>query len=131
MIQKTAGVTLFLIGLMVVLIPRYILPVCEYHGYARMACSYAALSEMFMGAIVMVSSLGIFFSKSVEAVRWLALVTIATGISVFLMPEAIGYCHSSSMPCNYGTIPVLRLASVLIILVSLGDLLSSFKRSPQ
>jgi hypothetical protein len=129
MIQKTIGIVLFLMGLMVVLVPRYILPVCEYQGYSKMACSYTALSEMFLGFIVMVSSLGIFFSRSAEALRWLALILIVSGTSVLLIPEAIGYCHSSSMPCNYGTIPVLRLTGILIILVSLGGFLASLKRT--
>jgi hypothetical protein len=96
-----------------------------------MACSDTALSEMFMGLIVMVSSLGIFFSKSVETLRWLALTLIASGTSMLLIPEVIGYCHSSSMPCNYGTIPVLRLTGVLVTLVSFGGFLSSLKRAPR
>lgn len=129
MIQKMVGIVLFLMGLMVVLVPRYILPVCEYQGYSKMACSYTAVSEMCIGLIVMVSSLGIFFSRNAETLRWLALSPVALGISVLLIPEAIGYCHSSSMPCNYGTIPVLRLAGVLIILVSLGGFLVSFKKA--
>jgi hypothetical protein len=129
MIQKTIGIVLFLMGLMVVIVPRYILPVCEHQGYSKMACSYTALSEMFLGFIVMVSSLGIFFSRSAEALRWLALILIASGTSVLLIPEAIGYCHSSNMPCNYGTIPVLRLTGVLIILVSFGGFFASFKRA--
>jgi hypothetical protein len=127
--RKTLGIVLFLTGLMAVLIPRYVLPVCEYQGYSRMACSSTALSEMFMGFVVMVSSLGIFFSKSAETLRWLSLTLIASGISVILIPEAIGYCHSSSMPCNYGTIPVLRLTGALITLVSLGGLLASLRRA--
>jgi len=127
--RKTIGIVLFLMGLMVVLIPRYILPVCEYQGYSKMACSSTAHSEMFMGFIVMVSSLGIFSSKSAETLRWLALTLISSGTSVLLIPEAIGYCHSSNMPCNYGTIPVLRLTGVLIVLVSLGGFLASFKRA--
>src|SRR5512143_3553794 len=114
MIQKMIGIVLFLTGLMVVLVPRYILPVCEYQGYSKMACSYTALSERCMGLIVMVSSLGIFFSRNAETLRWLALTPTALGISVFLIPDAIGYCHSSSMPCNYGTLPFLRLQGILI-----------------
>jgi hypothetical protein len=123
------GIVLFLMGLMVVLVPRYIFPACEYQGYSKMTCSYSAISEMFMGAIVMVSSAGIFFSKNSGTLRWLALVLIALGTSVLLIPESIGYCHSSSMPCNYGTIPVLRLLGVLIVLLSLAGFFASFKRS--
>lgn len=131
MMRKAIGIAVFLMGLVVVLVPRYILPVCEYQGYSRMACTSTGLAEMFMGLIVMASSLGIFFSKSAETLRWLSFTLIASGTSVLLIPEAIGYCHSSSMPCNYGTIPVLRLTGVLILVISFGGFFASLKRASE
>ena len=128
MINWKFGVILFLMGLVVVLVPRYILPVCGYQGYSPMACTHTAIAEMFMGFIVMAASAGMAFSKGNEALRWLSLTVLAAGISVIGMPEAIGYCHSSRMPCNYGTIPVLRLLGVLIILLALAGSLLSLKR---
>lgn len=109
MINWKFGVILFLMGLLVVLMPRYILPVCEYQGYKEMACSHTGKLEMFIGLVVMVASAGMFFSKTPETLRWQAFTILAAGLSVIVIPEVIGYCHNSSMPCNYGTIPVLRL----------------------
>lgn len=131
MINRKFGVILFLTGLLVVLTPRYILPVCEYQGYKEMACSHTGKSEMFMGFIVMAASIGTFFSKTPDTLRWSAFTTLASGISVIVIPEAIGYCHSSGMPCNYGTIPVLRLIGGLIILTSLTAFLFSLKRKSE
>ncbi len=120
------GGILFSLGLLVLLTPRFILPVCEYHGYKAMNCSYTGISEMFMGGIIMASAAGILFSTSGETLRWSAVTTLVTGVSVMTLPEAIGYCHSSSMPCNYGTIPILRLTGSAVILASLTGFVLSF-----
>lgn len=126
-IGRKFGIMLLLMGLLVVLVPMYIFPVCEYQGHPEMTCSRTGIAEMFMGAIVMTSALGLILSKTPEALRWTAITTFVAGISVVLAPEAIGYCHSSRMPCNYGTVPVLRLLGGLIILLSLAGFLISLK----
>jgi hypothetical protein len=126
--NRKFGVILFLMGFMVILVPRFILPVCEYQGYSPMACSRTAVAEMLSGAIVVAAAVGLFFLKSSESLRWLSLAALMAGTSVIWIPEAVGYCHSSRMPCNYGTIPVLRLLGALIILLSLAGFLLSLKR---
>jgi hypothetical protein len=128
MINRIVGVMFFLMGLMVLLVPRFILPVCEYRGYNPMACSHTALAEMFMGIMVMAAATGLFFSRSSEGLRWLSFTILASGVSVIWIPEAIGYCHSGLMPCNYGTVPVLRMLGVLIVLLSLTGFLLSFRK---
>ncbi len=115
---KVFGGLLFVLGLLVYLTPRYLFPTCEYYGYKPMACSSTGISEMFLGLVAMASATGMFLSKSGVAWYW-ALSVFAVGLSVVAMPSAIGYCHSTAMPCNYGTIPVLRLLGGLMILLSL------------
>lgn len=127
--NRAIGGVLFFIGLLIILIPRYILPTCEYHGFKVMACSYTGTAEMFAGFIIVVVSAGIFLSRSNEALRWQALTSLAVGITVLMLPEAIGYCHSSEMPCHYGTVPALRLLGALTVLVSLIGFLLSFRRT--
>ncbi len=128
MTNRIFGVLFFLTGLMVLLVPRFILPVCEYQGFNPMACSHTAIAEMFVGIMVMAAATGLFFSRSGEGLRWLSFTALAAGISVIWIPEAIGYCHSGHMPCNYGTIPVLRLLGVLIVLLSLAGFLLSLRK---
>ena len=128
MINWKFGIILFLLGLLVLLTPRYIFPTCEYQGFTRMACTYTGTAEMFIGAIVMSAAVGIILSKNQETLRWSCLTILAAGVSAILVPEAIGYCHSSEHPCNYGTVPVLRLIGVLIVLLSLTGFFASFRR---
>ena len=118
---------LFLMGLLVLLTPRYILPTCEFQGFSRMACTYTGTAEMFIGAIVMMAAVGMILSRTYETLRWSGLTTLTAGISVILAPEAIGYCHNSQHPCNYGTVPMLRLLGGLIILLSIAGFLISLK----
>jgi hypothetical protein len=127
MTNRKFGIAFLLIGLMLVLVPRYILPVCEYQGYNPMSCSNTAVAEMFIGFVVMAAAAGLFFSRGAGSLRWLSLAILASGISVLWIPEAIGYCRSDRMPCNYATVPVLRLLGVLLILSSLAGFLLSFK----
>ncbi len=126
-LNKIFGIILFLSGLLVLLTPRYILPTCEYQGLSRMACTYTGTAEMFVGAIVIVAAVGMILSRIREILRWSGLTVLTAGVSVILLPDAIGYCHNSQHPCNYGTIPLLRLLGGLIILLSLTGLLISFK----
>ena len=126
-ISRKFGIMLFLMGLLVLLTPRYILPTCEFQGLSRMACTYTGTAEMFIGAIVMIAAVGMILSKTYEALRWSGLTTLAAGISVILVPEAIGYCHNSQHPCNYGTVPMLRLLGALIILLSIAAFIISLK----
>ena len=128
MINRIFGAALFPLGLMVVLVPRFILPVCEYQGYNPMNCSHTGITEMFIGLMVMTVSTGLLFSKGSEGLRWLSFAALIAGVSVISVPEAIGYCHSSRMPCNYATVPVLRLLGVLIIALSLAGFSVSFRR---
>ncbi len=93
-----------------------------------MACTYTGTAEMFTGAIVMISSAGIVLSRTRDALRWSGLTALAAGLSVILLPDAIGYCHNSQHPCNYGTVPLLRLLGGLIILLSLTGFLVSFRK---
>lgn len=127
MMNRIFAVLFFLTGLMVLLVPRFILPVCEYQGYSPMACSHTAVAEMFMGVIVMAAAIGLFFSSGSDGLRWLSFTTLASGVSVIWIPQAIGYCHSGQMPCNYATIPVLRLLGALTVLISLAGFLLSFR----
>jgi hypothetical protein len=128
MIHRAIGIILFLTGLVVLLLPRYILPVCEYHGYSPMACSHTGTAEMFLGLIVMAAATGIILSMNIEVLRWSSFTVVATGVSMLLIPTAIGFCHSTDMPCNYGTIPAVRLAGTCILIVSFTGFFLSLRR---
>jgi len=126
--NKAFGAAVLALGLLIVLTPRFILPVCEYAGKQRMLCTYTGIAEMFLGGIVLTAGIGVFFSKAAGALGWLMLVAAVSGVFVIVLPGAIGYCKSPSMPCNYGAVPMLRLLGGLLIAVSLTGIIVSKKR---
>jgi len=106
-------VTALMSGILLVLVPRFILPVCEYEGYPAMHCSDTARAEYVVGALLLVAGIGAFLLKSTRASIIGAVVSIILYIIAFLLPDKYGYCHSSRMPCNYGTVPAIRLIAII------------------
>jgi hypothetical protein len=118
MLKKVFGPLVFVFGLLVALTPRFILPVCEYYGKSRMVCSYTGRAEMVIGAFAVALAAAVFLAKTAEALKWLLYAVFFVGLSVFFVPSVIGYCPSSQMPCNYGTVPMLRFLGVLMATTS-------------
>ena len=111
--KTLTAVTALLGGILLILVPRFILPVCEYEGYPAMHCSDTARAEYVVGALLLVSGIGAFLLKSTRTSIIVAAVSIILYIVAFLLPDRYGYCHSSRMPCNYGTVPGIRfIASI-------------------
>lgn len=127
--NKAFGVSVFLLGLGVILTPMHLMPVCEYEGRARMICSYTGWSEMITGAVILCVSFGVFLSKSAETFRWLMFTTVALGAAVAATPGIIGFCPSPFMPCNFGAVPVLRLLGVVVSAAALAGFALSFRKA--
>lgn len=83
---------------------------------------------MFIGFLLISLSIAIFFSISREALKWLMFIAFFDGLSVILLPTALGYCANPNMPCHYGTVPLLRLLGIVIIIISILGFAISIKR---
>ena len=110
--KKLVGLTAVVGGVLLMLVPRYILPACEYEGFARMHCSDTARAEYLLGLLLTGIGVLSFFLKS-HRMRLAALVGAgAVLVAAFFMPNVYGYCLSTRMPCNYGMVPGVRFISV-------------------
>lgn len=124
-------VTALMSGILLILVPRFILPVCEYEGYPAMHCSDTARAEYVVGALLMVAAIGAFLLKSTVTSIVSAAVSIILYIVAFLLPDKYGYCRSSRMPCNYGTVPSIRLIAIIggvIMVVAIISLVRSTQK---
>jgi hypothetical protein len=129
--KKLVAITSLICGLLLVIIPRFILPACEYAGYPHMHCSDAARAEYIAGVLLMLTGCGTLFLKRETAVMAGALAAgILFGVAYWL-PDITGYCLSPRMPCNYGTVPGVRVVAVAgftIMAVALAGLVKSWRR---
>jgi hypothetical protein len=118
--KMVVAITALACGVLFFLVPRYVLPACEYAGYSRMHCSDTAQAERVGGAVLIV------VSGSTFLVRWTMmplvgaiLSTIVFGIA-FWLPDIFGYCLSPKMPCHYGMVPAVRFLSIIGFLTMIG-----------
>ena len=129
--KRLIAVTALMSGILLILVPRFILPVCEYEGYPAMHCSDTARAEYVVGALLVVAGIGAFLLKSTITSVIGAAVSIILYIVAFLLPDRYGYCHSSRMPCNYGTVPGIRfIASIgcIIMVVAIISLVKGTRK---
>ncbi len=125
------AVTALMSGILLILVPRFILPVCEYKGYPAMHCSDTAHAEYVVGALLLVAGIGAFLLKSTRTSIIGASVSIILYIVAFLLPDIYGYCHSSRMPCNYGAVPGIRFIAIIggiIMVVAIISLVRSTRK---
>jgi len=125
---KVYAVIFFFLGLLAVVTPRYILPVCEFKGFMPMHCSETALYEAWAGSGIMLVSVMALFGPARPARVVLPLLILAAGIMVAYIPQITGFCRSPSMPCNYGSIPALRLLGAGTVIVALLSMRSFLRK---
>ncbi len=118
--KRTVALTALLSGFLLLVVPRYILPACEYEGYPPMHCSDTAKAEFLVGAVLMViGGISFFSKKNIAAVAAAAVACVLYAVA-FWLPDKIGYCHSTRMPCNYGMVPGIRFISITGALIMIG-----------
>jgi hypothetical protein len=115
--KKVIAVTAVASGILLLLLPRYILPACEYLGHPAMHCSDTARAEYVVGALLI--ALGV----AAAILKLKATGIVCSGVSIILyvvafrLPDIFGYCRSTQMPCNYGMVPGVRFVSVLSAII--------------
>jgi hypothetical protein len=114
------GITTLVCGILFVLVPRYVLPACEYSGFARMHCSDTAQAEQVIGAVLIVVSGTTFLVKSTTIPLVSAVLSMSLFGIAFWIPDKFGYCLSPRMPCHYGMVPAVRFLSIIGILIMIA-----------
>ncbi len=129
--KKLVAVTAIASGLLLLLVPRYILPACEYLGHPKMHCSDTAHAEYVVGGLLIVLGGATAYLRSRKADLISAAGSIVLFVVAFLLPDKFGYCHSTQMPCNYGMVPGIRFVAVMsaiIMSIALIGLVKSYRK---
>ena len=129
--NKLVAITALVTGALVLLIPRYILPACEYAGYPHMHCSDTARAEYVVGALLLLIAGATFFLKKGKPLLAPAIAGILCYVAAFWLPDIIGYCQNPRMPCNYGMVPGVRfiaVAGTIIMVIASFNLLKSAQK---
>ena len=122
------AIILIVLGILLVVSPWTIAPVCEVNGmFAQLAngktlpmpCGWTARAEVGMGVLIILAGLLLTFSQSAETKRMIGLFSVALGVLTILFPLYITkMCALADHPCNLLTKPVLVILGIAIIAVS-------------
>ena len=124
---RGTGALLVLLGILVILVPWFIFPVCEIHGlYLQaasgmqfpMTCGWTARAETGVGALIAVAG-GLLIARGTRETRQaVGIFSIASGVIVILLPTVlIGMCKLADHPCRQLTLPGLEILGVVVIVV--------------
>jgi len=129
--KKLVALTALATGVLLLLVPRFILPTCEYEGYPYMHCSDTARAEYLVGAMLATVGCVTFFAKKLKLPLFGAITAFVLYGVAFLLPDIMGYCRSPRMPCTYGTVPAVRFITVtgaVTMIVAVAGLANLFRR---
>ena len=119
--NKLITALLFILsGLLVILIPTVILPICQ--SEMKMACYFTKQAEIGVGAVIL--ALGVLTAFSSKKTRLgISYAQLLNGILVLALPlKLTGLCKMSDMACRVKTLPELIVLSVLLALTAAADI---------
>lgn len=129
--KRLAGVVALACGALLVVVPRFALPACEYRGFPRMHCSDTAHAEMAVGAALLLVGVATLVARRPLEILAAGALALALSAAALLLPEWVGYCHSPQMPCSYGMVPAVRFiaaANAVVVLLGLAGTVRRARR---
>jgi hypothetical protein len=124
-----AAVAAIVGGALLLVIPRFVFPACEYIGRGRMHCSDAALGEFVVGALLGATGVLLIVLRPGAGAIATAGVAIALCAAAFFVPAYTRYCAHPDMPCRYGMVPSVRFIAVIVGLVEVVALTRLMRES--
>ncbi|MCX8648964.1 DUF4418 family protein [Gilliamella sp. B2776] len=131
-----------IIGILFILFPLYILPVCPpetvnlptatMHGQAEhvhagvgkiMKCFWTGRAEIGVGSMIIAIGILMLFCRKIFLRMGLSMAVACISLFAAAIPTIlIGVCSNEMMRCNMGAKPALVLLSVLLFIVSLVNI---------
>src|SRR5690606_10607353 len=126
-LMKGVGALLVILGIVIILTPWVLFPVCEVEGMylttsagvqMPMKCGWTARAETAMGALIIVMGGLLVARHTPETRQAVGLFNVAAGILVVLFPTyLIGMCRLADHPCRQLTLPALEVLGVIVIII--------------
>ena len=139
--SRVLATIIVVLGLIVAIIPKYIFPICEsdnlgvFSSYTPiMRCFWFGRIELYMGGLVVLSGLVLFFRPKSDNRFAIGALLIGLGLVIMLVTlntvvgSTCGHVHSI---CQIGTKPAERISGTLVTIFGLILMISSGRRYEQ
>jgi len=128
----SAGI-LIILGVLVVLTPWFIFPVCEIKGVSdtsmadmntnpgtHMKCWYTAEAETGVGALIILTGVALLALPGRISRKTAGIIGGILGLIVILVPTGlVGVCSTPDSPCRIGTLPALLLLGAVTVITGI------------
>jgi len=108
--------------LLLLVIPRFVFPACEYLGRGRMHCTDAAHGEFVVGGLLVAAGAALLLLETGTASILTAAGAVLLCVAAFFVPAYTRYCANPDMPCHYGMVPSIRFIAVAVGIVEIAAL---------
>ena len=110
-----------LLGLLVILAPTVLFPVCE--SEMKMACFFTKKAEIGVGLLIAAIGVVSFFLKNKDIRIGLSIAQFLNAALVLALPlKLTGLCKKSDMACRVKTLPALIVLSVLLAVTAAAEI---------
>lgn len=142
--RKLVSILVLILGLFVILIPSYLLPVCppmeamkpttDGHTHAMavkfMTCHWTERAEIGCGALIILLAVFMLLAKSAQVRLGISLSLIGIALLVGAIPTVlIGVCPGEMMQCHMGTLPGLLLVSGALLILTVINSIYLYKKA--
>ena len=137
-LSRVSATIIVVLGLSVAFIPKYIFPICEsdnlsfFSSYQPvMRCFWFGRIELFMGGLVVLCGLILFFRPTPDSHFAIGALLIGLALVIILvsMNVVIGStCGHKGSLCQIGTKPAERIIGIIISISGLILTISNIKR---
>ncbi|WP_276902345.1 DUF4418 family protein [Frischella perrara] len=129
MSKYLVAILISLIGLLIILVPTFLLPVCSpievingdmhnHTSYKFMKCHWTSQAEIGIGSVILVIGIFMLLMKSHLVRLGMSLSLIVIALLVAAIPTVlIGVCPGETMACHIGTLPGLLLLSMTLLII--------------
>ena len=115
-----------LLGLLVILAPTVLFPVCE--SDMKMACFFTKKAEIGVGLVITAIGVIYFFLKNKDIRLGISIAQFLNAGLVLAFPAKLtGHCKMSDMACRVKTYPALIVLSVLLALTAAANIVFLIK----
>ena len=117
-----AAAAAMIAGVLLLVIPRFVFPACEYLGRGRMHCTDAAHGEFVVGGLLIAAGAALLLLKTGTASILAAAAAVLLCGAAFFVPAYTRYCANPDMACHYGMVPSIRFIAVAVGVVEAAAL---------
>lgn len=124
-----AAVAAIVGGILLLVVPRFVFPACEYVGRGRMHCTDAAHGEFVVGGLLVAAGAALLLLKAGTASIGAAAFATLLCAAAFFVPAYTRYCANPDMACHYGMVPSIRFIAVAVGIIEVAALIGLVRES--